>query len=43
MKKVLETVKSVSDRDATVLIRGESGTGKEKIAGAIHYHSIRRN
>ncbi|HLE88019.1 MAG TPA: response regulator, partial [Candidatus Brocadiaceae bacterium] len=28
MKKVLETVKSVSDRDATVLIRGESGTGK---------------
>lgn len=43
MKKVLETVKSVSDRDATVLIRGESGTGKEKIAGAIHYHSMRRN
>jgi len=43
MKKVLETVKSVSGRDATVLIRGESGTGKEKIAGAIHYHSTRRN
>ena len=43
MKKVLETVKSVSEREATVLIRGESGTGKEKIAGAIHYHSIRRN
>ncbi|HHT9114340.1 MAG: sigma-54-dependent Fis family transcriptional regulator [Planctomycetes bacterium] len=43
MKKVLETVRSVSDREATVLIRGESGTGKEKIAGAIHYHSIRRN
>ena len=43
MKKVLETVKSVSGRDATVLIRGESGTGKEKIAGAIHYHSMRRN
>ena len=43
MKKVLETVQIVSDRDATVLIRGESGTGKEKIAGAIHYHSMRRN
>lgn len=43
MKRVLETVKSVSGRDATVLIRGESGTGKEKIAGAIHYHSMRRN
>ncbi|MDN3514718.1 MAG: sigma-54 dependent transcriptional regulator [Candidatus Brocadia sp.] len=42
MKKVIETVKSVSDRDTTVLIRGESGTGKEKIAGAIHYHSSRR-
>ncbi|HHT9130003.1 MAG TPA: sigma-54-dependent transcriptional regulator [Candidatus Brocadiaceae bacterium] len=42
MKKVLETVKSVSDRDTTVLLRGESGTGKEKIAGAIHYHSNRR-
>src|SRR3990172_3992558 len=41
--KVLETVKSVSDRDTTVLIRGESGTGKEKIAGAIHYHSSRKN
>jgi DNA-binding NtrC family response regulator len=42
MKKVLETVKSISGRDATVLIRGESGTGKEKIAGAIHYHSSRK-
>src|SRR5574337_1699515 len=43
IKKVLETVKGVSERDATVLIQGESGTGKEKIAGAIHYHSNRRN
>ena len=42
MKKVLETVKGVSERDTTVLIRGESGTGKEKIAGAIHYHSNRK-
>lgn len=42
MKKVIETVKSVSERDTTVLIKGESGTGKEKIAGAIHYHSNRR-
>jgi len=43
MKKVLETVKGVSERDTTVLVRGESGTGKEKIAGAIHYHSTRKN
>lgn len=42
MKKVLEIVKGVSERDTTVLIRGESGTGKEKIAGAIHYHSSRK-
>ncbi|KAA0243800.1 MAG: sigma-54-dependent Fis family transcriptional regulator [Candidatus Brocadia sp. AMX2] len=42
MKKVLETVMSVSEREATILIRGESGTGKEKIAGAIHYHSCRK-
>lgn len=42
MKKVIETVKSVTNRDATVLLRGESGTGKEKIAGAIHYHSSRK-
>ncbi|NOG41981.1 MAG: sigma-54-dependent Fis family transcriptional regulator [Planctomycetes bacterium] len=42
MKKVLETVVSVSGREATILIRGESGTGKEKIAGAIHYHSCRK-
>ncbi|MFN3533458.1 MAG: sigma-54-dependent transcriptional regulator [Candidatus Brocadia sp.] len=42
IKKVLETVKNVSGRDTTVLIRGESGTGKEKIAGAIHYHSSRK-
>ncbi|MBE7443923.1 MAG: sigma-54-dependent Fis family transcriptional regulator [Planctomycetia bacterium] len=42
MKKVLEIVRGVSERDTTVLIRGESGTGKEKIAGAIHYHSSRK-
>lgn len=42
MKKVIEIVKGVSERDTTVLIRGESGTGKEKIAGAIHYHSSRK-
>lgn len=42
MKKLLETVKEISDRDSTILIQGESGTGKEKIAGAIHYHSSRK-
>lgn len=42
MKKLIETVKEISDRDSTILIQGESGTGKEKIAGAIHYHSSRK-
>jgi DNA-binding NtrC family response regulator len=42
MKKVIENIRSVLERDTTVLIKGESGTGKEKIAGAIHYHSNRR-
>lgn len=43
VKRVLEIVKSVSERDTTVLVQGESGSGKEKIAGAIHYHSNRRD
>ncbi|HLG18507.1 MAG TPA: sigma-54 dependent transcriptional regulator [Bdellovibrionota bacterium] len=42
MKKVLEMVRSVSQTDATVLIRGESGTGKEVIARLIHANSPRR-
>ncbi len=42
MKKLIETVKEISDRDSTILIQGESGTGKEKIAGAVHYHSGRK-
>jgi Nif-specific regulatory protein len=36
---VLETVRSVMDTPATVLIFGESGTGKELIARALHYNS----
>ena len=39
----LESVKSVCETDASVLITGESGTGKELIAKAIHYNSRRRN
>ena len=41
MMKVLDTIKTVSNRETTVLIQGESGTGKELIAGAIHYNSSR--
>jgi DNA-binding NtrC family response regulator len=43
MMKVLDTIKTISDRETTVLIQGESGTGKELIAGAIHYNSSRKD
>ncbi len=42
MKHVFDIIGTVSNRDTTVLIQGESGTGKELTAGAIHYHSSRR-
>ncbi len=39
MLKVLDTIRSVADTQATVLILGESGTGKELVARALHYNS----
>ncbi len=43
MQEVFQTVSTVAETDATVLIQGESGTGKELIARAIHYNSQRRD
>jgi len=43
MQRVMETVASVADTDANVLIVGESGTGKELIANALHDRSRRRD
>jgi len=43
MMKILETIKTISDRETTVLIQGESGTGKELIAGSLHYNSSRKD
>lgn len=43
MMKTLGTIKTISDRETTVLIQGESGTGKELIAGALHYNSSRKD
>lgn len=41
MQDVYETIDSVAESDANVLIIGESGTGKELIANAIHFKSMR--
>jgi len=43
IQRVLETVASVADADANVLIVGESGTGKELLANALHDRSRRRS
>jgi DNA-binding NtrC family response regulator len=43
MQRVMETIVSVADADANVLIVGESGTGKELIANALHERSHRRD
>jgi transcriptional regulator with PAS, ATPase and Fis domain len=42
MKKMFDTIDSVADTKATVLITGESGTGKSLVARAIHRRSGRR-
>ena len=41
VQDIRRRIKTVSDKDITVLVTGESGTGKELIARAIHYHSDR--
>jgi PAS domain S-box-containing protein len=43
MRAVFESVRSVSETDATVLLTGETGTGKELVARAIHNLSPRRD
>ncbi|RJP19708.1 MAG: sigma-54-dependent Fis family transcriptional regulator [Candidatus Abyssobacteria bacterium SURF_5] len=42
IKKVIESIETVSNTETSVLIRGESGTGKELVAKAIHSNSRRR-
>jgi DNA-binding NtrC family response regulator len=43
MLKIFETIDSVADSRATILITGENGTGKSMIARAIHKKSARRS
>ncbi|MBU1100887.1 MAG: sigma-54 dependent transcriptional regulator [Bacteroidetes bacterium] len=42
MQKIFDTVESVADSEANILITGESGTGKELIARVIHARSGRK-
>ena len=42
MHEIMETVQTIADSTANVLISGESGTGKEVVARAIHRSSLRR-
>ena len=42
LAKIIETLRSVSETDVTVLLTGESGTGKELFARSLHYHSKRK-
>ena len=43
MARVFDTVRSVADSTANVLVTGESGTGKELIARSIHLQSPRKD
>ena len=43
MQRLQETIASVADADANVLVVGESGTGKELIADALHQRSRRHD
>ncbi|CAI8958335.1 sigma-54 dependent transcriptional regulator [Pseudomonas sp. fls2-241-R2A-110] len=40
-RRVLQSIDSVRDSNATILLTGESGTGKEMVARAIHKHGNR--
>jgi two-component system response regulator AtoC len=41
MRRLLDAVARVADKDVTVLVRGETGTGKELIASLLHAESRR--
>ncbi len=42
LKKILDTIDTIADTKATILITGENGTGKELVARRVHNLSSRR-
>jgi two-component system response regulator AtoC len=42
MIEIRQKIRTMSDKDVTLLITGETGTGKELIARSIHFHSSRK-
>jgi DNA-binding NtrC family response regulator len=43
MRRLLDAIGRVADKDVTVLVRGETGTGKELVASLLHAESRRRH
>ncbi len=41
MRRLLDAVARVADKDVTVLVRGETGTGKELVGSLLHAESRR--
>jgi DNA-binding NtrC family response regulator len=41
MRKLLDAVERIAEKDVTVLVRGETGTGKELVASLLHARSKR--
>ncbi|AKF09314.1 sigma-54-dependent transcriptional regulator [Sandaracinus amylolyticus] len=43
MRRLLESIERIADKDLTVLVRGETGSGKELVASLVHAQSRRES